>query len=61
MTTGDSEFSLSFRLIRSEQVREMFGGITPMTLWRWIKDQGFPPPFKICVELTQFHGHLIVK
>ena len=35
------------KLIKSEAVREMCGGISRMTLWRWTKnpDLGFPAPY----------------
>ena len=34
------------RLIPAATVREIFGGISDMTLWRWMKDEslGFPKP-----------------
>ena len=34
-------------LIRSFTVKEGFGGISDMTLWRWIKYRGFPAPTKL--------------
>lgn len=34
-------------LIRSHTVKRMFGGVSDMTLWRWLKRRGFPKPQKI--------------
>jgi predicted DNA-binding transcriptional regulator AlpA len=34
-------------LIRSSTVKAMFDGISDMTLWRWIKQRGFPAPTKL--------------
>jgi predicted DNA-binding transcriptional regulator AlpA len=36
-------------LLNSTQVRQIFGGISDMSLWRWVKDEnlGFPPPVYI--------------
>ena len=31
-------------LLTSAQVRAMLGNISDMTLWRWQRDLGFPPP-----------------
>ncbi len=35
-------------LIRSDTVKQWFGDISDMTLWRWVTYQGFPKPMKIC-------------
>jgi predicted DNA-binding transcriptional regulator AlpA len=29
---------------RARQVRARYGGISDMTLWRWIRNHGFPEP-----------------
>ncbi len=34
-------------LIRSAAVKQYFGGICDMTLWRWIQYREFPRPIKI--------------
>ena len=34
-------------LVRSTTVKESFGGISDMTLWRWIKYRDFPKPTKL--------------
>jgi len=36
-------------LLTSRKVREVLGGISEMTLWRWLKAPAlqFPPPMKI--------------
>jgi predicted DNA-binding transcriptional regulator AlpA len=34
-------------LLTSAQVRQHFGGISEMTLWRWTRDIGFPKPDKV--------------
>lgn len=34
-------------LIRSATVKASFGGISDMTLWRWIRHRQFPKPRKI--------------
>lgn len=37
------------KYITAHQLREVLGGISDMTLWRWINDPGkdFPRPIKI--------------
>jgi predicted DNA-binding transcriptional regulator AlpA len=30
----------------TSQVRAMFGGVSDMTLWRWMDNRGFPRPRK---------------
>lgn len=35
------------KFIPSGKIRQMFGGISDMTLYRWRKDQGFPKPLSI--------------
>ena len=35
------------RLIRSPEVRNILGGISPTTLWRRIKDGSIPQPIKL--------------
>ena len=34
-------------LITDTQIRDLCGGISTMTLWRWRREQGFPRPRKI--------------
>jgi predicted DNA-binding transcriptional regulator AlpA len=36
-------------LMNGRQVRAFFGGVSKMTVYRWVKNpaSGFPPPFKI--------------
>ncbi len=36
----------SRRLLSAKQTRERYGGISDMTLWRWLRDPdlGFPQP-----------------
>ncbi len=34
-------------LVRSTTVKESFGGISDMTLWRWIQYREFPKPTKL--------------
>lgn len=36
-------------LINSREVRRMFGGVSEMTLWRWLKSESvrFPAPIQI--------------
>lgn len=34
-------------LIKSATVKTLFGGISDMTLWRWVQYRGFPKPYKI--------------
>ena len=35
--------------LKATQVRERYGGISDMTLWRWLRDEqlGFPKPCRI--------------
>ena len=35
--------------LKATQVRERYGGISDMTLWRWLRDKelGFPKPCRI--------------
>ncbi len=37
------------KLVSAYTVRKMFGGVSDMTLWRWLKDPdvGFPKPIRI--------------
>jgi len=35
------------RRITAAQVRELCGGISDMTLWRWVQDRDFPKPIYI--------------
>lgn len=35
------------RYLNSAQVREMFAGISDMTLYRWVRYHGFPRPLKV--------------
>lgn len=37
------------KLIPASRVKEMFGGISDMTLWRWLNEAeiGFPQPIRI--------------
>ncbi len=42
MQTIESE-----RRLTSAQVRQLCGGISDMTLWRWAQDRGFPEPIYI--------------
>jgi hypothetical protein len=38
-------------LLTAAEVKRVFGGITDMTLWRWIHGKvGFPPPVKIATR-----------
>lgn len=34
-------------LLRSATVKSHFGGISDMTLWRWMQHRGFPRPLKL--------------
>lgn len=34
-------------LVRSDTVKTFFGGISDMTLWRWMQNRDFPAPKKI--------------
>lgn len=34
-------------LLNSRQVRKMFGDISQMTLWRWVRDGVLPEPKRI--------------
>lgn len=45
--TNASPSNLLTPLIRSETVKRTFGGISDMTLWRWIQYRQFPKPQKI--------------
>ena len=38
-----------YRLISASVVREMFGGVSSMTVWRWLQDEslGFPKPIYV--------------
>lgn len=35
------------KFIPSAKVRQIFGGISDMSLWRWRKERGFPSPLRI--------------
>ena len=35
------------RRINAVQVRHMCGGVTDMTLWRWLRERDFPKPIYI--------------
>jgi len=35
------------RLIRSARVLEMLGGVSQVTLWKYVRDGKFPAPIKI--------------
>ncbi len=35
------------KFLRTSEVREILGGISRATLWRWIKDKKIPEPIKI--------------
>jgi predicted DNA-binding transcriptional regulator AlpA len=35
------------QLIRSATVKDIFDGISDMTLWRWVQMRDFPKPIKI--------------
>ena len=35
------------QLVRSDTVKASFGGISDMTLWRWIQHRNFPKPTKL--------------
>ena len=37
----------SEKRIQAAQVREICGGISDMTLWRWLNERDFPPPIYI--------------
>lgn len=32
------------KLITANMVKEICGGISDMSLWRWLRSSGFPPP-----------------
>jgi predicted DNA-binding transcriptional regulator AlpA len=34
-------------LIRSQDLRQRYGGVSDMTLWRWVRDGVIPQPVKI--------------
>lgn len=40
---------MASRLIKAETVRELCGGVSDMTLWRWLADPvlDFPKPVKL--------------
>ena len=40
---------LENRLMTANEVRELFGGISDMTVWRWLQSEqlGFPKPIHI--------------
>ena len=44
---GANAFPQLVQLVRSHTVRESFGGISEMTLWRWIQYREFPKPTKL--------------
>lgn len=46
--THESTITAKHRLISASQIREIFG-ITDMTVWRWVHDEGldFPKPIYI--------------
>ncbi len=35
------------RVLGTAAVRAMIGGVRVMTLWRWVRELGFPRPFKV--------------
>lgn len=47
MSNIHPESSGGEQFIQSGKVRQMFGGISDMTLYRWRKDQAFPKPLSI--------------
>jgi predicted DNA-binding transcriptional regulator AlpA len=40
------------RLIKAETVRELCGGVSDMTIWRWMADPAlnFPKPIKVRIR-----------
>ena len=54
--TGDLD-----ALMNGRQVCAFFGGISKMTLLRWVQNpaSGFPPPFKIGQKNYWIRGHII--
>ena len=42
------------RLLTAAQVREIFGGISDMTLWRWLEDDDVPFPRPLYVRRRRF-------
>ena len=34
--------------LTSRKVRQRYGGVSAMTLWRWMKETNFPKPVVIC-------------
>ena len=38
---------MTHRKLSSRQVRELCGGVSDMTIWRWMRQRDFPRPTKI--------------
>lgn len=34
-------------LLSARDVRELVGNISSSTLWRWVREDGFPPPIRL--------------
>ena len=48
MSSNDAGRSHDRQYLTSKQVRARYGGISDMSLWRWLNDQsGFPRPMRI--------------
>ena len=56
ITISDHSFGAghSNRLISVADVRTMFGGVSDMTLWRWLKDANLEFPEPIYVQRRRF-------
>jgi len=33
--------------LSAAQVRRRYGGVSDMSIWRWLRDEGFPQPLRI--------------
>ncbi|MGI9507153.1 MAG: helix-turn-helix transcriptional regulator [Geminicoccaceae bacterium] len=45
------------QVLLAPKVRQMFGGISETTLWRWVKTEGFPAPFKVSGGTNGWYLH----
>ncbi len=42
------------RALGTKAVQAMVGDVSVMTLWRWIRERGFPRPFKVGGNLNRW-------
>jgi predicted DNA-binding transcriptional regulator AlpA len=59
---------VSKHLLPAKEIRAMFGGVSDMTLWRWLQDEslGFPQPTVIrsrrywdADEIEEFRNRMV--